>query len=1561
MTSIIILLSTLSTSVLSVRQANATPGLQVSDPGNMWSSHGPGVKNLLLKYYSDQTTEFNDFVAGKLDLTDSPLAPSNWASYDNNPDFTLSPLQGQSNSAPFQGPGVFGVYYNGASSIWKSWGCDWSDGALSGSQHIYLLDTANGGTNADNCGTNTRQAFAHLVNRVDFARNTLFSSIPGVPIADFNAPANVPAGTPLGTSPAGSSPTGTSTYISPAGSGPSPNGLALGTQCSWDPVMVSRNTACYSATGTLNGSASDCVGTSVGEVPASAELGCWVSGSVGAYTITGSGTCTTGTSGTLYQNCNPGSGFPQVGSPDFCAAAQHFINAGIASSMDSVTCQLTNFNPTFLANIDAAWTNDGGASYPDHHLRFMIRTVQPRLALGNGLMNEINNLFALRPGGGSVVHPTYGSINSLGAIVFDDSSGLVNDWDMYTFGYGIATPFAATAWASTLSSSASSINGPCAGATDTNPRPGNPTFVCNPTLDSILAQQTQTQDSLAFKSFTLAAMNYYGQLAADLSTFNSPGIRTAALTSVARLVNARGWGYNNPYTLLNGGANTGYSPVCQGVVTSSCPTGMDYRFGGGDTTTMRYGQASLPISFNIFNVQSSQDLQLINEIYETLYSASPTDPTVASCWMCDSSSQSVVNGNTDFHLELRQNLQWHDGQTVDNKDVCFSLLALRDYAGIFGLSASLLSCTPTTGSTTQMDVTFLGQSIRLPVMLETPIIPRHVWECDVDNTGGYTNTGSSDCTNNIGALMGTPCPGACYSDYTDAGVNVPSYTKVQPSYDAVASPNNALIGSGPFMCKSGMLIGGGCTSSGSQLIPNGGNALLTAVTSFHPGISPTNTPSATPSGSGWTVTYTYKVCNTGNTPLNADITDSVLGSIGSGVNLLAGACNNYTSTTFLTTSTTNTATANGFDTATATLVATTTATATFTATSTGGTGAVSVDQTSTTGGTTSISGSSASKPVSVTSTDLSNTQPGGTGQIGIGLTPTQFFDVHVSGVTTGTATICITNSAASAGTMLQYWDPTANSGAGSWVNANNVILSNNQICGDIPVSALNGTPIALVKPAGPDNTSTVVNCNPSIPVVNQPTQCTATVTDTSSSTSQPTGTASFSLTSSAGHLYCTLASGSCMVTFTPTPGSEGTPIVTGAYLGDSTHKGSSSTFGLTISKRSTSTGVNCSPNFVLPGHSTTCQASATDTSPGTLLTPTGSITWSSNGAGTFTPTSCNLSITTTCTVIYSPSSTTTTGNQQITAAYQGNTDHFGSSSSTSLAVGIPPKSAVTDNALCSFDTDSSVYGQQFVLIYPQDQNTPSTYDLVASFPGQFYYNVFYHGTPGTTVSLQIRIPYPFVTQGSSPVQLWGNVGFTSQGCFIPSNKLKGFTTSVTSVTLSNYSPQAMGAFASITITGKVPTTGLVYATVQLSYGLKPTTGYTNNDNNAINSNPGKNVPQLQSYIFSFNTVTGDTTQSDSQTIKSENAFFTCIPGFCGIVTNSQGSLVQGVTVQIYYGTSTTQLLATVQTNQYGFYYYPYTLTGTASAKFTILLPNYSLKQTVTLSPGGFTVSAFVIP
>jgi hypothetical protein len=211
------------------------------------------------------------------------------------------------------------------------------------------------------------------------------------------------------------------------------------------------------------------------------------------------------------------------------------------------------------------------------------------------------------------------------------------------------------------------------------------------------------------------------------------------------------------------------------------------------------------------------------------------------------------------------------------------------------------------------------------------------------------------------------------------------------------------------------------------------------------------------------------------------------------------------------------------------------------------------------------------------------------------------------------------------------------------------------------VSVIQDLPVIL-------STTTSVVCNPATVAVNQPTQCTATVTDTTS----PSGTVSFSSSGSGtfSAKSCRLAStsssaSSCSVSYVPNPGSEGTHAITGTYSGDSTHSGSSGSFSLTVTKRSTSTSVSCSGNAL----GSQCTATVTDTSPGTPLTPTGIVTWSSSGsAGTFNPSSCTLSgsgSTASCTVVYAPS-----GHQNpvtVTAKYQGDTDHSVSSGSTTLS------------------------------------------------------------------------------------------------------------------------------------------------------------------------------------------------------------------------------------------------------------------------------------------------------
>ena len=102
--------------------------------------------------------------------------------------------------------------------------------------------------------------------------------------------------------------------------------------------------------------------------------------------------------------------------------------------------------------------------------------------------------------------------------------------------------------------------------------------------------------------------------------------------------------------------------------------------------------------------------------------------------------------------------------------------------------------------------------------------------------------------------------------------------------------------------------------------------------------------------------------------------------------------------------------------------------------------------------------------------------------------------------------------------------------------------------------------------------------------------------------------------------------------------------------------------------RTTSTSLSCSPSTIQDLHSTTCTATVTDTSPGTPMTPTGTVSWSSNGPGTFSSTTCTLSGTggtATCSVAFTslPGMPTVI---TITGSYGGDADHSGSSGSTTI-------------------------------------------------------------------------------------------------------------------------------------------------------------------------------------------------------------------------------------------------------------------------------------------------------
>jgi hypothetical protein len=256
-----------------------------------------------------------------------------------------------------------------------------------------------------------------------------------------------------------------------------------------------------------------------------------------------------------------------------------------------------------------------------------------------------------------------------------------------------------------------------------------------------------------------------------------------------------------------------------------------------------------------------------------------------------------------------------------------------------------------------------------------------------------------------------------------------------------------------------------------------------------------------------------------------------------------------------------------------------------------------------------------------------------------------------------------------------------------------------------------------------------------------------------------------------------------------------------------------------------------------------------------------------------------------------------------------------------------PFSAVTSSSLCPL-TDN-----KFKLLFIQDMQNPNTYRLTASNPGQFYYNVFYIGTPEASYSFDITIPAPFVTQGAMPVHIYSGVSFIG-GCYVPANEIGVLSTQITGT-----------SGGTIHVEGEVPSTGLVYVAIHLDYGLKgippnykPDASYNAYDTTLVT----KLIPNGESYKFSY---------SGHETSVSNVNDFKKIPGFGGLI-QSGGIAQVGVTVTVTIGSTT----YSATTNSDGFYLINYK-TGKAQS-YTLSAGSYG-SASGTIKANGFIVNSFI--
>ncbi len=202
--------------------------------------------------------------------------------------------------------------------------------------------------------------------------------------------------------------------------------------------------------------------------------------------------------------------------------------------------------------------------------------------------------------------------------------------------------------------------------------------------------------------------------------------------------------------------------------------------------------------------------------------------------------------------------------------------------------------------------------------------------------------------------------------------------------------------------------------------------------------------------------------------------------------------------------------------------------------------------------------------------------------------------------------------------------------------------------------------------------------------------CTATVTDTDSGTkTTPTGTVTFSSTKAGTFTPCgltptaTVGVASCTTTYTPTE--AGTATITAHYSGDLTHAESEGTTTVTIAKHKTETALSCDDASVPVGVSTTCKATVTDLI-ATAPFASGKVNFFEDGSSiAFASCMINGSAAVqSCTVSYKP---TTAGAHTITASYEGDAAHEGSSSNPFVVTATKHK---TETALSCDDASVPV-------------------------------------------------------------------------------------------------------------------------------------------------------------------------------------------------------------------------------------------------------------------------------
>jgi len=570
---------------------------------------------------------------------------------------------------------------------------------------------------------------------------------------------------------------------------------------------------------------------------------------------------------------------PSMGSPDFCAAAQHFVNAGLASGMDGSTCVLRSIRPGVTAHTVKLFARDDNIALLD---------------LGYSIAQEICALFGQGFVTGCSPYLTV-SHGPLGAFtgVTTPPDGVDLNWGIYTAGSStFSTPdvylailmhahgltaadtirqdpfdnalyFVFNSKFTSIGPSHRSPTGYCVAGQVPNVGAPNYMYLCSPDYDgksnqmefapcvSASGDPAQGQTSPTFancpgtSSLTGVSAGYQVEDAFGKAVYTMPiwsqTEQHAYLNGWSRVVNSESTGTSNYFTWLGG-----YNPA------------------SSSSSTIRQGFGGSANTLNPYNAWSPYDFMLLSNIYDSLGASNPIENGQYFDWM-SMNSQQLPNSQlsytpppgtvSTYRFTLRGDIYFQDGTPLTAFDVAFSYLSLRAYGAFQSVGAtSMMAITVLSKNQFDINVNVNNGIFTKIALTSLTIIPGRYW------TSQGMNVWDSHMQSIQSCGSGSNCyPMEYYFDSPDQfgvlSIKCSPYPCSFPAADMVAAPDRVvptwdpiqgfnLVGSGPWKCVSISTgsLGGGCSSSGLQSLGPGQSYVFQR---FGKGTIPDSAPSTT--------------------------------------------------------------------------------------------------------------------------------------------------------------------------------------------------------------------------------------------------------------------------------------------------------------------------------------------------------------------------------------------------------------------------------------------------------------------------------------------------------------------------------------------------------------------------------------------------------------------------------------------------------------------------------------------------------------------------------------------